>query len=203
MTVAPHVPADASPSNGYEAVAEEFMRHRERCAIGVEVLQAWTQHLPCGARVLDLGCGSGAPVAEHLSEAGFAVFGIDASPTLVRAFRQRLPRARVACESIEDSRFFDLRFDGVVAIGLLFLLAAEAQRALIGRAAAILHPGGRLLFTAPTQRCVWRDTLTGRESRSLGASAYLAAMLDAGLVLGGEYTDAGGNHYFDAVRPLV
>jgi cyclopropane fatty-acyl-phospholipid synthase-like methyltransferase len=102
----------------------------------------WARSLPGGAPVLDLGCGFGVPVSEALIDEGLAVHGVDVSPTMVAAFRQRLPQARVACERVEESRFFDRTFDGVVAIGLLFLLAPDAQRALIGRVARALIPVG-------------------------------------------------------------
>jgi 2-polyprenyl-3-methyl-5-hydroxy-6-metoxy-1,4-benzoquinol methylase len=36
-----------------------------------------------GARVLDLGCGSGMPVGRYLAESGLLVTGVDASPTLI------------------------------------------------------------------------------------------------------------------------
>lgn len=79
--------------------------------------------LPEGVSVLDLGCGSGVPISEALLEEGCEVFGVDASPALVAAFRRRFPQAKVACEPVEESRFFDRTCDGVVAVGLLFLLA--------------------------------------------------------------------------------
>jgi len=36
--------------------------------------------LPAGATVLDLGCGSGSPVAKHMAEHGLHVSGVDSSP---------------------------------------------------------------------------------------------------------------------------
>lgn len=59
---------------------------------------------------------------------------------------------------------------------------------------------GRLLFTSPAQTCRWNDVLTGRESISLGADAYKAAMAEAGLTGVGEYVDEGENHYYDGVK---
>jgi 2-polyprenyl-3-methyl-5-hydroxy-6-metoxy-1,4-benzoquinol methylase len=188
------------PSSGYEAVAPEFMRHRAQSRIGVDVVRMWARSLPSGGAVLDLGCGAGVPVAEALDQDGLLVHGIDASPTLVAAFRQRLPHAPVACETIEGSRFFDRTFDGVIAVGLLFLLPAEAQRAAIRKIAAALNPGGRFLFSAPLQVCSWTDMLTGRESWSLGREEYRAVLADAGFTVVGEHTDEGGNHYYDARR---
>jgi 2-polyprenyl-3-methyl-5-hydroxy-6-metoxy-1,4-benzoquinol methylase len=185
------------PSSGYEAIAPEFLLRRDRSSIGVATVQRWARSLPPGGAVLDLGCGSGVPISAALADAGLAVYGIDASPTLVDAFRQRLPAAEVACESIEDSAFFGRTFDGVVAVGLMFLLSAEAQRGLIRRIAAALNPDGRFLFTSPTQACAWVDVLTGLESRSLGAEGYAAMFAEVGLVPVDEYADEGENHYYD------
>lgn len=184
-------------SNGYEAVAFEFMRRRNP-KIGVATVRSWARSLPRGASILDLGCGDGVPIGAALISAGFTVYAIDASPTLADAFRQRFPRAHVACEAVEDSRFFGRTFDGVVAVGLMFLLSAEAQRDLIRKVAEALNPGGRFLITAPVQAGTWDDALTGRESVSLGADGYGAVLAAADLDLVGEYTDEGENHYYDA-----
>lgn len=185
-------------SNGWEAVANRFMAERSR--IGAETVRAWCRALPSRASVLDLGCGTGVPISEALVEAGCEVSGVDASPSLVAEFRRRFPRAPVVCEPVEESEFFGRTFDGIVAVGLMFLLPPEVQEALIGRVAAALKPGGRFLFTAPAQRCSWADLLTGRPSVSLGAEAYRLALTARGLTVVGEYSDEGENHYFDAAR---
>jgi SAM-dependent methyltransferase len=39
--------------------------------------------LPKGAGVLDLGCGSGRPIAQHIVERGLHVTGVDSSPTMI------------------------------------------------------------------------------------------------------------------------
>lgn len=184
-------------SNGWDAVAQRFVA--ERSSAGAAVVRAWRRALPERASVLDLGCGSGVPISEALLGEGCEVFGVDASPALVAAFRRGFPQARVACEPVEESRFFDRTYDGVVAVGLLFLLAPAVQRAVIRRVSTVLEPKGRFLFTAPSQRATWKDTLTGRESVSLGEEAYRRALDEAGMDVVGEYVDEGGNHYYDAV----
>lgn len=189
------------PSRGWDAIAQDFIAARSD--LGADIVRQWATQLPPGAAVLDIGCGSGAPVAEALVAAGFRVFGVDASPTLVAEFRRRLPATEVVCEPVETSRLFDRRFEGAVAIGLLFLLPAEDQRAVIARIAAALEPGGRFLFTAPRQACDWTDSLTHQPSRSLGEDEYRRVLAEAGLGLTGQHTDSGGNHYFDAARPPV
>lgn len=184
-------------SNGYEAIADRFVAARS--AIGSDVVRDWATTLPAGAAIVDIGCGSGWPVATTLTAAGHRVAGIDPSPTLLAAFRRALPQADIACEAVEDSRFFDRRFDAAVAIGLLFLLPETAQAALIGRVGQVLKPGDRFLFGAPRIACTWRDTLTGRTSRSLGETAYRGLLADAGLHLSANYRDNGGNDYGMAV----
>lgn len=191
---------DDDPSNGYEAVAAEFMDRRERADIGVAVVREWAQSLTPDAVILDLGCGHGVPISRALVRDGFEIFGIDASPSLTDAFLRRLPGAPVACETVEETEFFGRTFDGIVAIGLLFLLRRDVQRAVIRKVARALNSGGRFLFTAPIQSCTWTDMLTGRPSRSLGAEEYVALLSDAGLVLIGGHRDRAGNHYYDARR---
>jgi SAM-dependent methyltransferase len=190
-------------SNGYEAVASEFMRRREQTSIGVAMVRTWARSLPRGGAILDLGCGTGVPISEALTNEGFAVYGIDASPTLAAAFRSRFSHAHLACEAIEHSGFFDRTFDGVLAVGLLFLLTAEVQRATIHKVGMALNAGGRFLFTSPAQKCTWTDVLTGHQSLSLGVEEYKAVLSDAGLMLIGEHEDEGENHYYDACLSRV
>jgi SAM-dependent methyltransferase len=162
----------------------------------------WARTLPRGAAVIDLGCGSGLPITKVLVGEGLKVHAIDAAKSLVAAFRHNLPGIPIACESVEDSPFFDRMFDGVIAWGLMFLLLPDSQRRLVGRIADILAPGGRLLFTscAGVEPLVWKDAMTGLESRSLGGAEYRRLLSAVGLTVTSEYEDEGRNHYFDALK---
>lgn len=199
MSNSTHATAEDA-SNGYEAVASKFMEQREQSSIGVATILRWAHALPPGASILDLGCGHGLPISMALINDGFVIYGIDASTTLTSAFRNRFPDAHVTCEAVEGSSFFGRTFNGVLAVGLIFLLTAEAQRDLIRRVAQVLNPGGRFLFTSPADACAWTDVLTGRQSLSLGAEDYKGVLTGAGLALLGEYLDEGENHYYDAVK---
>lgn len=190
-------------SNGYEGVAQEFLARRGSgrfTGIGVNEVRQWARTLPRGAVVIDLGCGSGFPITEVLATEGLNVFGIDAAASFVAAFRRNLPNIPVACEAVQDSRFFDRTFDAVLAWGLIFLLSPEDQRRLIQRIAPILVPGGRLLFTSPSEPIVWKDAMTGLESRSLGAAEYRIELSAAGLAVASEYEDEGQNHYYEVLK---
>lgn len=184
-------------SLGWEAVATQFAAIRSN--IGGDVVTAWAQHLPRNANVVDIGCGTGVPVAKALVAGGVQIYGIDPSPTLLAAFRRHFTDAPTTCETAETSRFFDRRFDGAVAIGVLFLLPGDRQCAIIKKVGRALYPGGHFLFSAPRQPCHWHDSLTGQPSRSLGEARYRELLDAAGMRVVECPVDAGGNHYLHAV----
>jgi len=190
-------------SNGYDGVAAEFLARRGNglsAGVGVKTVRNWAQALTRGAAVIDLGCGPGFPITEVLVAEGLSVYGVDAAPSFVQAFRRNLPNTPVVCEAVEDSTFFNRTFDGVLAWGLIFLLSPEEQRRLVQRIAGILVPGGRVLFTSCAEPLVWSDAMTGLESRSLGAEEYRRQLSAVGLSVNSEYEDEGQNHYFDAFK---
>lgn len=186
-------------SSGYETIAEVFARTRS-ASIGPGVVRNWAKRLRAGAAILDLGCGNGVPITETLIQDGFEVYGVDASATLVAQFRGRFPDVAVECHPVEESVFFNRTFDAAVAWGLLFLLPAATQRALVGKVARVLNAGGHFLFTAPRQACTWKDGMTGLLSLSLGQTEYEGALEAHGLALVGNDEDEGGNYYYLATR---
>ncbi len=186
-------------SHGYDGIADQFMSARS--STGTDLVRHWAKTLAPGAAVLDIGAGHGEPLTKVLIDDGLNVSAIDASPRLVEAFRQRFPGVEIACEPVEESRFHDKNFDAVLAVGLIFLLPADAQRALIDRVAQVLIPGGRFLFSAPRETGSWRDILTEQTSISLGEAEYLKCLEAAGLVFHSHHTDEGGSHYYEVQKP--
>lgn len=186
-------------SNGWDAIAPAFMAAASP-AIGLQVIDLWASVFSPGSNLLDVGCGFGGVYTACLLDRGLQLFGLDASPTLVAEYAKRFPGIPVHCESAEHSLFFERQFDGVIAIGLLFLLPRDSQLQVLEKCAAALNTNGRLLFSAPAQQCQWQDLLTGKPSRSLGRDAYIQALAKSDLVLVNEYTDEGDNHYFDFTK---
>jgi cyclopropane fatty-acyl-phospholipid synthase-like methyltransferase len=188
-------------SSGYEAVANLYIagrgtRSRVGDSIGAAVVKAWADAFPPGATVLDLGSGPGEPSTRILQEAGLTTYAVDASPTMVAAFRERFPDVPIEQNTVEASEFFNRTFSGVLAWGLLFLLDPAAQKLVIEKVARALEPQGRFLFTAPRQPVEWSDAMTGRQSQSLGEQTYERLLRDAGLMLVADAQDEGENHYY-------
>lgn len=190
-------------SNGYEKIADLYIRGRGRAVngIGSSTARAWARTFRPGSTILDLGCGTGIPVTKILVEAGLNAYAVDASLKMVETFKQNFPDLPIARESVERSSFFNRSFDGIIAVGLMFLLPEERQRALIFKMAESLSPGGKLLFTATLDKHEWKDIMTGQLSWSLGGDLYREFIKSSGLSLGEEYHDEGGNHYFSGMRP--
>ena len=188
-------------SNGYEAVANIYIagrgtRARIGDSIGAGVVKAWADAFPPGATVLDLGSGPGEPSTRILQEAGLKTYAVDASPTMVAAFRERFPGVPIERNTVEASEFFNRTFHGVLAWGLLFLLAPAAQALVIEKVARALEPQGRFLFTAPRKPLEWLDGMTDRPSQSLGEHTYKRLLRDAGLTWVADAQDEGENHYY-------
>lgn len=181
-------------SNRYEGCAQDFMRAR-RAHIGPDVVREWALGFAPRAEVLELACGHGV-ISQVLVDQGLRLYAIDASPTLLKAFRERFPQLETECAAAEESSYFDRTFDGVIAWGLIFLLPEETQRTVLAKMAKALKPGGRLLFTAPRGAVTWMDSLTGLESRSLSAEAYESLLRELGFDIEPGRMDAGENYYY-------
>jgi hypothetical protein len=64
----------------------------------------------------------------------------------------------------------------------MFLLPTDIQIVVIRKVAKALNPRGKFLFTSPAQAVMWHDSLTGRESISLGDERYEQTLGAEGLV---------------------
>jgi SAM-dependent methyltransferase len=101
--------------------------------------------LPRGAKVLDLGCGSGRPVAQHMQERGLHVSGVDSSPTMISLCQSRLPNHEWI---VADMRRLSLgrRFDGILAWDSFFHLDHDDQRRMFAVFAEHASVGAVLMF---------------------------------------------------------
>jgi len=101
--------------------------------------------LPKSARVLDLGCGGGIPVARNLAECALRVTGIDSSPAMIALCRQRLPKQEWI---VADMRSLSLgrSFDGIIAWDSFFHLKPDDQRRMFAVFAAHAEEATILMF---------------------------------------------------------
>jgi SAM-dependent methyltransferase len=110
-------------------------------------LDRFAAPLPQGATILDVGCGSGDPIARYLIARGFSITGIDSSPTLVGIARSKLPFAEWIAADMRALQL-DRLFSALLAWNSLFHLTPTDQRSMFARFAAHAAPGAMLMFTS-------------------------------------------------------
>ncbi|MCV7380970.1 SAM-dependent methyltransferase [Mycobacterium alsense] len=111
----------------------------------------WLERLlgiaPSDPAVLDMGCGSGVPMARHLIEHGCRVTGVDASSAMIAMCAGRFPghEWRVA-----DMRTLRLgrAFDAIMAWDSFFHLTQADQRRMFPIFARHGAAGAALMFTS-------------------------------------------------------
>lgn len=140
-----------SPAN---AVIDLYQRHAATYdGLRGQTLQegAWLAHfrglLVPGAAILDIGCGTGQPIASHFLAQGHAVTGVDSASAMIALCRARFPKGDW---QVADMRKLALgrRFDGLIAWDSFFHLTPEDQRGMFPIFAAHAAPGAALLFTS-------------------------------------------------------
>jgi len=104
--------------------------------------------LPAGARVADLGCGSGV-FTELLRQRGYRSVGLDISPKLVALGRHKYPGLELIEGDAENLPFDDASLDGVLLSGLVHHFP-DARR-LASEVKRVLKDGGRFVAFDPNR----------------------------------------------------
>lgn len=175
-------PDDILPT--YEAHGPAFAATRDRSLFERRWLDRLIGHAPRHdgpARVLDLGCGAGRPIAAYLADRGLRVTGVDGAASMLALFETALP----GCEAIlADMRNLALgrSFDAIVAWNSFFHLAPADQRAMFPVFAAHAAPGAALLITTGPDASERIGTAGGAEvyHASLDPAEYRALFKASG-----------------------
>jgi SAM-dependent methyltransferase len=137
-----------------ERIVDLYRRHAGAWAVtrGTKLAErGWIERfagmLGPGAAVLDIGCGSGEPIAVWLARRGHPVGGIDSSPEMIALFRANLPGG-VAEVADMRSLSLDSGFGGLIAWDSLFHLVPHEQRLMFPVFRDHALPGAPLLFTS-------------------------------------------------------
>jgi predicted TPR repeat methyltransferase len=132
--------------DSYNKIAQEWSKVRDKSFVSQLIIDFSTKLNP-NASVLDIGCGTGYPLAKYLCDKQFHVTGIDMAEKMIEiAKSQKIPNAEfMACD------FFDFsstkKFDGVLAWDSFFHFPKEKQEDIYFKVGSVLNAGGYLLFT--------------------------------------------------------
>lgn len=142
------LPGDILPT--YRRKAARYAVIRNTSLFERPMLDALDRAAP-GRDLLDLGCGTGRPLAQDLRRCGFRITGVDGAAEMLAHYRRNVPGAgRVH----RDMRGLALGrcFDAVLAWDSFFHLDPVAQSRMFPVFAAHTRPGGVLVFSSGPAR---------------------------------------------------
>ena len=141
----------AGQAEAFDAIGDRYdeaFPHKEGQLAAGEWL---TASLPVGARVLDLGCGTGVPTVRQLSDAGLRVTGVDLSAGMLRRAQENVPVADFVRADIADIADGGLMatgsLDAVTAFFALLMLPKAEIPPTLRAIRALLRPGGLLAMS--------------------------------------------------------
>jgi ubiquinone/menaquinone biosynthesis C-methylase UbiE len=143
-----------------------------------------------GARVLDVGCGTGTD-ALALAGMGVRVLGIDASSAMIDRFRDKTAQAGLAdvvnarVLSIEDlGSLTEAGFDGIVS-AFASLNSLSDLHGFARDAARLVRPGGRMVLHALNRFSLW-EFLGYVRQRDWSAARNVGRQRMRPFVIGGQ-----------------
>lgn len=135
-------------ARGYDQIAARYAAWSltERRAERERYTQRLIDQLDPGAKLLELGCGSGNITTKRLAE-HFDVTGVDLSAEQIALAKQHVPQASFIHADMTSLDFPADSFDAVAAFYSLIHIPRLEQAALFSRIKAWLKPGGLFLAT--------------------------------------------------------
>ena len=165
----------------YDRHAENFDADRTKTLFEKSWLDRFLALLPHSGAVLDLGCGTGEPIARYFIDAGYRVTGVDSSPNMVALCKRRFPDEKWLAA---DMRNLSLggKFSGVIAWDSFFHLRAEDQREMFPVFSRHAAPGAALMFTSGPRAGEAKGEYHGEPlyHASLDPAEYRALLRDNG-----------------------
>jgi cyclopropane fatty-acyl-phospholipid synthase-like methyltransferase len=158
------IPLTSTP---YDRIADQFQAIRTRLqAKELAYLALLLEPLAAGSTILDLGCGTGQPIAAYIASRGHHVVGVDGSEAMLAIARKQLSAHRWIHDLIERVEF-DETFTAIVCWDSLFHLPRQHHQPVLRKIHRWLVPGGRLMISSggavDDERPGFTDTMFGQE----------------------------------------
>ena len=137
----------------FDARIEGYEAHQLNTIVGAAEFYPFTAGLlprEPGARVLDLGCGTGLELGHYFELAPTAhVTGIDLAPGMLDELRRKFPDRALTliCGSYFDVPFGEDVFDAAVSVESLHHFTKEEKIPLYAKLRKALKPGGYFILT--------------------------------------------------------
>jgi 2-polyprenyl-3-methyl-5-hydroxy-6-metoxy-1,4-benzoquinol methylase len=129
-------------ARGYDEIANSYLDRFVSSAVRDMWSERFGALLPGKARVLDLGCGAGIPVAKRLAELGHKVTGVDSSARQVQLARAHVAAATFLHADMTSIELPAALFDGVAAFYSITHVPAAELGPLLARISIWLKSDG-------------------------------------------------------------
>lgn len=187
--------------NSYDELADMYAAQRSEDGRDMEILEEFLDSLSQSARVLDAGCGLGAPVLARVSESRTA-FGADFSAEQLQLAAENAPDASLVQSDITTLPFGPATFDAVIAYWSVIHIPMDDHQTVMNECARVLRPDGRILLCEGTNEWVgenpdWLDSGAKMEWNIAGADTTRDQLLNAGFTI---EDDRGTRSALDADR---
>ena len=181
----------------YDQIFDWYLNARNN-ETGVNSVKLAFKDLNRGSTVVDLGCGTGIPLALKLNEMGIHVIGVDSSKLMVEAFKKNFPNNEVMHSSIQSFEFPKKHVDAVLCWGCLFHLTPNDQITVLNKIFNSVKSGGRYLFTSAKENDNKTGEMNGIKFKyySLGSVKYNELANNAGWKQIHESEDEGNNYEY-------
>lgn len=110
---------DENQGKLYDRIAKDFAEMRTIFYKEQKYLDALMHYLKPKAHILDVGCGSGCPIAAYFIEKGFQVTGIDGSKKLLEIAKEKNPSMNLIYGDVRTIKLAQ-QYDAIVEWWCLF-----------------------------------------------------------------------------------
>ena len=133
-------------AKSYDLICEDWQRFRSSTKVNKCIVD-FTERLTTDGKVLDIGCGTGYPIAQYLVSRNFKVTGIDISREMInKAKSLKLKNAEFINQDILNFSS-QTKYDGVIAFDSIWHIAKNKQSAIYRKVSSLMRDKAYFIFT--------------------------------------------------------